>query len=112
MRPSNSSISSSERAIPVGAPLAALLAVALIACFEVLVAVHRERLMGALELIALRKRAMMTDRTTREDVVVFGDSRMFSVSPRLVGESLAARRAANYSWPFAGIEMYDYMLNG
>jgi len=92
--------------------VAALAALAIIAAIEAGVAMLSPRLHTWLDVATVAKRARLVAREKREEVAIFGDSRMFSVRPAVVAEALGGNvRAANYAWPFAGIETYDYMLD-
>ena len=54
----------------------------------------------------------MTDSARVDDVVIFGDSRFFSIKPAAVEGALGGNLSVtNYSWPFAGVEMVEFALD-
>ena len=102
----NSSTSSSNRL-----PRAALSAVVVCLAIEVAVAVLRPGFAGAFDYTTQAKRSLLTDSSHVDDVAIFGDSRFFSIQPAAVAEALGGNLSVtNYSWPFAGVEMVEFIL--
>lgn len=105
----NSSTSSSER-VPL-LPAAALLALVVIVAIEGLFVLNRHQFRGAPEKIMSIKRSELTYPRYPEDVVIYGDSRMFSVDPEAVEKALGGNlKVTNYAWYFSGFELYELML--
>lgn len=105
MQENNSSTSNSSRW-----PAAAFLAAAIIIAFEAFVTVNKESFMAGLEISSRRKAEALTDPSLKEDVVIFGDSRLFSMRPEQVSQALGGLKTANYTWAFLGIDAYDIVL--
>ena len=102
-----SSTSSSRRV-----PQAALAAVLVCLAIEVAVVELRPRFAGALDYTLQAKLGAMTDSASVDDVVIFGDSRFFSIEPAAVERALGGNlRVTNYAWPFAGVEMVEFALD-
>ena len=95
-----------------GLPRAALAAVLVCLAIEVAVVALQPRFAGALDYTVRAKLAAMTDSARVDDVVIFGDSRFFSIKPAAVEGALGGNLSVtNYSWPFAGVEMVEFALD-
>lgn len=106
----SSSTSSSERAA--GPPVAALAALALIAMLELWIGSRPDLFADGLYRTTAAKRDIVADRSRRDDVLVFGNSRVFSIRPEVVDAALGGDvHSVNLSWPFMGADAYDMVLS-
>ncbi len=93
-------------------PLAALVAVFIIGALELFVILQSDLFTDGIYWTTLAKRDILADRADPEDVLVFGDSRAFSIQPALVSDALGEEvKVANYSWAYMGADAYDYFLD-
>jgi hypothetical protein len=93
-------------------PHAALISVLLIAAFEVFIRLNESHFTGAFNAIVLERKKTLGNPDIQHDIVILGDSRYYSLRPDLVEKRLKGNlRVGNYSWPFEGIEAYEYMLD-
>ena len=93
-------------------PAAVLIAVLAGLLIELAVVTLRPGFAGALDYTVQAKLRLLADSSHGDDVVIFGDSRFFSIDPALVEQALGGDlTVTNYSWPFAGAEMIEFMLD-
>lgn len=93
-------------------PWAALVALVIIAALEVFIASSPRLFTDGIYWTTSAKRRLMADRSRHESVLIFGDSRAFSIRPGLVAEALGrGDTVTNYSWAFMGAPAYEFMLD-
>jgi hypothetical protein len=93
-------------------PFAAVVAVVCIILIEA-VAIQRHilRLEDPISAAVSAKRARLTSGTQKDDIVVFGSSRIFSVKPKTVSNAWDGKaRVTNYAWPDMGMQSYEAMF--
>ena len=92
-------------------PRAATAAVVACLAIELLLAAFRPQFMSGLDFTVSWKRRRMADSSHQEDLLILGDSRIFSIRPDVVNQVFGGNKnVTNYSWPFAGVETIDYVL--
>lgn len=102
----SSTTSSSE-----ACPRAGLAAVALCALLEMVIG-STQLFLNGVETVVDIKRGHL-DAGEPDDVVIFGDSRFFSIPAEAVNEALGGGlRVCNFSWPYMGVEADPLMLEG
>lgn len=102
----SSSTSRSERL-----PWAALVAAAIVVAAEAAMLLASPGHLGAFFVALHEKRALATDRSHTDDVIILGDSCHIHYDPATVGGALGGLRATNYAWPYCGVEAYDLFLD-
>jgi len=106
----NLSISSSSAPVERW-PRAAIFAISVCLLIEFLVGWNADKFADPLQRTTYAKFSDMADPTVPNDIVVFGDSRAFSVRPALVSEAIGGGLTAkNYTWGFHGVEAYTVAL--
>lgn len=95
-------------------PWAALLAVVLVAAFEMgFVYQFRYRFWDSTYSLAEIKRRLLTSGAPADDVAILGNSRFYHVDPERLKEVFGPdARITNYAWAWCGMDIYEPMLRG
>ena len=91
-------------------PLAAVIAIILIAAFEYgFIWKNRHRLWHTnYSLLDVKRTALRTG--PADDADILGMSRFYHIDPAAVAKALGVKRVSNYSWASCGMETYQVML--
>jgi len=93
-------------------PLAALIAIGIVICVELFIGFNADHFSGAFNSIVRRRKKLLEAPSFRHDVVIFGDSRSYSMNPKFLEKEMGNNLSVgNYCWPFTGVETYEFMLD-
>lgn len=95
-------------------PLGAIVTLLIVLAVEAGVHFNHHRMFDVSFLSTRWKRALLTDRSLHDDVVIFGDSRFFHIDPAVVAAALAEEgeqlTVTNLTWPYYGAEAFPWTL--